>query len=264
MPDLPLWEELLTFSVVFFFSHKMCFHPKRACFPFSILVFLAFFFVTSRFRGPYSISWVHLSGFLYVDVGGCLEVFLSSVVSLRLRELEVCWRLKLRLNALPAEFELTAKSITDEDFVIYMNSFYIPEGGGRRGAGRWAECRKVGPREAAKRPGLRGEALPSGADGEAPRRAPQRPGRFRAPRVQERECACFERRRRLWSRDTRPDKGAAATRARAGSLRGPSGFAVPASPAATVFGSRSRSAAPGGALRLHRLETQAGCAALHC
>lgn len=34
--------------------------------------------------------------------------------------------MKTAFKRSPVEFELTAKSITDEDFVIYMHSFYIP------------------------------------------------------------------------------------------------------------------------------------------
>lgn len=64
-----------------------------------------------------------------MDQGDCRRGLLSSVVggsvSLRLGEMGGLLKIETALKRFPVEFELTAKSITDEYF-IYMHSFYIP------------------------------------------------------------------------------------------------------------------------------------------
>lgn len=58
-------------------------------------------------------------------------------VFLRLREMGGLLKIKIAPKCSLVEFGLTAKSVTDEGFVIFMCSFYIPNCGGRRGVGKW-------------------------------------------------------------------------------------------------------------------------------
>lgn len=97
-------------------------------------------------------------------------------------------------------------------FICIPFIFRIEEGGAEPVGGQRAERRPARRRE------LRGEAFASNVDRKAAGRVPPKPGRFRAPPVENqgpRLNAGFKNRRKLWSRDARPDKGAATTLPRA-------------------------------------------------